>query len=285
MAARKVGLIGLGLLGSAISERLLGAGYPVHGFDIEPSRRSRLGELGGIPEDSPAAVALSCRWIVLSLPDSKVVETTLRQVSPHLKPTSTIMDTTTGAPEDGVAFAAALDHSGHRYLDTTVGGSSAQVRRREAIVIAGGDERALRDCRPILGSFGRKIYHAGPSGSGARMKLVVNLVLGLNRAALAEGLAFAEGLGLPPSLALEVLMEGPAGSKAMERKGPKMLADDFEPEARLSQHLKDVRLMLESARRCGVRLPLSRRHAKLLESAERLGYGDADNSAVIKAFD
>ena len=285
MALQRIGLIGVGLLGTAIAERLLASGYRVHGFDVDSSRRSNLARLGGSPEPSAEDVAAICGSILLSLPDSEIAAEVLRQIGPALLPGSTIMDTTTGAPEDAVVFGNALARRGRHYLDTTVGGSSDQVRKRDAIVIAGGDERALERCLPILSCFGHPVFRAGPCGSGARMKLVVNLVLGLNRAALAEGLALASGLGLSRQKALEILLAGPAYSTAMKRKGHKMVAGDFEPEARLSQHLKDVRLILAASARNGVDLPLSQRHADLLERAEALGFGSADNSAVIKAFD
>ena len=117
------------------------------------------------------------------------------------------------------------------------------------------------------------------------MKLVLNLVLGLNRAVLAEGLSFARSSGIDPALALEILKAGPAYSKAMDVKGQKMLSEDFTPEARLSQHLKDVRLILDQARQQGRMLPLSEVHRTLLEKAETAGYGAADNSAIVKAFE
>ena len=209
MAVERIGLIGVGLLGTAIAERLVASGYRVHGFDIDPSCRSNLARLGGSPETSPEDVAAICSSIVLSLPDSGIAAKVIRQIGPALLPSSTIMDTTTGAPEDAVAFGEALARRDRYYLDTTVGGSSDQVRERDAIVIAGGDEQALERCLPMLSCMAHSVFHAGPCGSGARMKLVVNLVLGLNRAALAEGLALALGFGLSRQKALEILLAGP----------------------------------------------------------------------------
>ena len=113
------------------------------------------------------------------------------------------------------------------------------------------------------------------------MKLVTNLVLGLNRAALAEGLVLAEELGVDGKQAFDVLRRSMAYSRIMDTKGEKMLTRDFTPQARLSQHLKDVRLILASSR---MPLPLSEAHRALLEKAEALGFGDADNSAVISAY-
>jgi 3-hydroxyisobutyrate dehydrogenase-like beta-hydroxyacid dehydrogenase len=112
------------------------------------------------------------------------------------------------------------------------------------------------------------------------MKLVSNLVLGLNRAALAEALVYALGIGVDPASALEVLRGSMAYSRVMDVKGQKMLDEDFTVQARLSQHLKDVRLILAS----GVTLPLSETHCQLLEQAEAMGLGEVDNSAIIKAI-
>ena len=116
------------------------------------------------------------------------------------------------------------------------------------------------------------------------MKLVVNLVLGLNRAVLAEGLTFAESFGVDPVQALEVLRAGLSYSRVMDTKGQKMLQRNFAVEAKLSQHHKDVRLILDSAQRLQLDLPLSRVHDQLLAVAEAAGFGDADNSAVIMAL-
>jgi 3-hydroxyisobutyrate dehydrogenase-like beta-hydroxyacid dehydrogenase len=116
------------------------------------------------------------------------------------------------------------------------------------------------------------------------MKLVTNLVLGLNRAVLAEGLVFAEAAGLDMENALEVLLNSPAYSRTMEAKGPKMVHGEFSPQARLSQHIKDVRLMLEEAVRGGVSLPISAVHLELLEHAEAAGLGELDNSAIIRVI-
>jgi 3-hydroxyisobutyrate dehydrogenase-like beta-hydroxyacid dehydrogenase len=131
----------------------------------------------------------------------------------------------------------------------------------------------------------RQWFHVGPWGSGARTKLVVNLVLGLNRAALAEGLAFARACGLDLPAVLDVLRSGAAYSRAMDTKGRKMIEGDFAPEARLAQHLKDVRLILDAGRRSGATLPLSELHERLLAGQTDRGLGDLDNSAVIRAFE
>jgi 3-hydroxyisobutyrate dehydrogenase-like beta-hydroxyacid dehydrogenase len=272
----QLGLIGLGLVGSALSARFAESGFPVVGFDVDPARGSTV--------DSAAAVASACRRIVLSLPTSDIVATVVESMLPHLAPGAILIDTTTGDPDHAAALGERLAQRGIYYLDAEIGGSSRQVRERDVIVLCGGDRGIYGESADIFACFARRTFYLGAWGSGARMKLALNLVLGLNRAALAEGLTFAEALGLDTQTALEVLQSGPAWSRVMDTKGAKMLSRDFAPEARLSQHLKDVRLILAAGQHAGTPLPLSALHRELLEQAEAAGFGTADNSAVIEAW-
>lgn len=281
---RTVGLIGVGLVGTAAAEQLLGAGYRVVGFDIRPERRAQLRALGGESATDAAAVAMACDRLLLSLPTSTIAATVLDEVLPCLAHGALVIDTTTGAPEDAIRCAERLGEAGVEYVDATIGGSSQQIRTREAIILCGGNASGYTRSLELLKLCCRTAYHVGPAGSGARLKLVLNLVLGLNRAVLAEGLEFARACGIDPELALAVLRAGPAYSRVMDTKGERMLRDEFEPEARLSQHLKDVRLILAEGEAAGASLPLSTIHRELLEAAEAAGYGGADNSAIIKSF-
>jgi 3-hydroxyisobutyrate dehydrogenase-like beta-hydroxyacid dehydrogenase len=230
-------------------------------------------------------VVRSCDRVILSLPTSDVAAAVLAQAEESLRPGQTIIDTTTGDPETVVAIGERLAGRGVAYLDATVSGSSEQARRGDVVVMVGGAERAFAGCRDLFESFARSSFHVGPCGAGSRMKLATNLVLGLNRAALAEGLAFARRSGLDPELTLAILREGIAYSRVMDTKGPKMIAGDFRPQARLSQHLKDVRLILAEAERTGAATPLSETHRALLEAAEAAGYGEADNSAIVRVYE
>ncbi len=284
MSHEAVGLIGVGLLGTALAERLLQSGFAVHGFDLEATQRRRLQELGGTAADSAAAVAAACRRLILSLPDSAAVTDVVAQIEDQLAPGAVILDTTTGDPQTSVAVGQRLAARGVGYLDATIAGSSAQARQADVVVMIGGPEQDVQACQDLLQVLARRVFHVGPGGSGAQMKLITNLVLGLNRAVLAEGLALARACGIDPALALEVLRSGAAYSAAMDAKGAKMVAQDFAPQARLAQHHKDVGLILQLADRAGMRLPLSTAHEQLLAEACRRGYGQADNSAIIKAY-
>lgn len=278
-----VGLVGVGLLGSALASRLLSAGFPVIGWDVSAEARRGLGELGGTVA-SGVADAISCSRVLLSLPHDGVVAEVLAEAGERPAAGTVVIDTSTGDPDGQAAVGVGLAQRGVDYLDATVAGSSRHVREGTAVVMAGGDAEAFAGCRDLFDSFAVRTIHVGPCGSGSRMKLVVNLVLGLNRAALAEGLALAGGLGLDLPLALECLQAGPAGSRAVDDKGQKMITGEFDPQARLGQHLKDVGLILASGAQHDVPLPLSVVHERLLTAVEAAGFGGEDNSAVCRAY-
>jgi 3-hydroxyisobutyrate dehydrogenase-like beta-hydroxyacid dehydrogenase len=285
MDAHNIGLVGVGLLGSALAERFLGNGLMVVGFDRDPGRCRWLGAQGGSPVASVRAVAQACNRLVLSLPDTPAVEAVLAEVAADLRGGMVIVDTTTGDPERTAVLGADLARRGVQYLDATVSGSSEQVRSAEAVVLVGGERAVSAASADLFACFARQWFHVGPWGSGARMKLVVNLVLGLNRAALAEGLAFARASGLDLTDTLAVLRAGASYARVMDTKGRKMIERDFAPQARLAQHLKDVRLILAEAQRVGAKVPLSRQHCELLEFVQAGGWGGEDNAAVLRAFD
>ncbi len=280
----EIGIIGLGLLGSAIAERLVAAGFPVVGYDIDKQRRDDARAHGVILADSGPAVALRCARLFLSLPNSTIGAEVLRQIERELRRGCVVLDTTTGDPDDAARFAEQLRRRGAAYLETNVGGSSRQVREHKAIVICGGEPDVYANCAELLAAISRQSFFMGPAGNGNRMKLALNLVLGLNRAALAESLAFAQACGIQAAEALSVLRAGPAYSQVMDTKGDKMIDHNYEAEGRLSQHLKDVRLILRQGEKCNAKLPLSQVHRRLLEEVEAAGFGNEDNSAIFRAF-
>ncbi len=181
----RVGIIGLGLVGNALAERLLTAGFAVTGYDIQTAQNDSLSKLGGQPLNSAAEIAKACEIIVLSLPTSNIAAAVVEDIKSFL-PGKTILDTTTGQPEAMARTGQQLADIGCDYLDATIAGSSSQVRSGDVVVMLGGTEAVVQRCKGVLGAFARQWFHLGPWGSGARMKLVVNLVLGLNRAVLAE---------------------------------------------------------------------------------------------------
>ncbi|MCA9043655.1 MAG: NAD(P)-dependent oxidoreductase [Planctomycetaceae bacterium] len=269
-----VGLIGVGLLGSAIAQRLTNAGKQVTVFDLDRSRLTRFDAAS-----SAAEVVEKCDTVILSLPDSNAVAKVIDEIRSALRAESVVIDTTTGDPLRTADIAQGL-----RYVDATIAGSSAQAATGEVIAMAGGAGDDFAIARPILEHFCKQIFHLGPVGAGARMKLVVNLVIGLNRAVLAEALGLASHCGMNLETTLEVLRSCPAYSAVMDTKGHKMIEGDFTPQARLSQHLKDVKLINQLAVATQADTPLSQLHQSLLSELEQAGFGEEDNSAIFRAF-
>lgn len=282
---KTVGLIGLGLVGAAVARRWIAQGWNIVGYDVNAERRSEFQTLGGELADTAMDVARRCRTVVLSLPDSQIVASVVTEFEAELQAGDLVIDMTTGSPEDTLALAERLEQRGAVLVDATIVGSSQQIADGAAVVLAGGPSDAVTTSAPLLRGFAERVFSVGPVGSGARMKLVVNLVLGLNRAVLAEGLALARAAGFDPALALEVLRQSPAASAVMTTKGPKMVSGDFTPQARLAQHAKDVDLILELGRRHDASLPLSSVHRELLGQAIAAGWGLLDNSAIAKVFE
>jgi 3-hydroxyisobutyrate dehydrogenase len=280
-----VGVIGVGLLGQALAHRLLGAGFEVIGFDVDPAKSARLAELGGRAAISIADIAKRCEPIVLAVFSTDQVEQVIEgELLPVLGEGSgkIVLCASTCDPDRIAALGERVAALGLRLLESPVSGASGQVSRGEGVGLIGGDPQTAAEMEPILRAMFPTYFHIGRIGDGGRAKLAVNLILGLNRLALAEGLVFAGRLGLDPAAFLKVARSSAAYSQVMDVKGGKMTRDEFTAEGRVTQHLKDVHLMLEQAERAKQRLPLLEIHADVLEACVRAGEGDLDNSAVIK---
>ena len=203
MDTETVGMIGLGLMGTAVTERLLAAGYRVHVYNRSREKADPLIARGAEWADNPLA---TCKRVLISLYTTETVEAVLGQMDDGLRPGAILIDTTTGSPEQTAALGARLAERGVEYLDAPISGSSEQTRCGEVTTIVGGPRETFEACRDLFECFSRNTFYAGPCGNGAKMKLVSNLVLGLNRAALAEGLVFAQAIGLDGNAALDVLL-------------------------------------------------------------------------------
>jgi len=274
-----VGLIGTGLFGTALAERLLAGGFPVVVFNRTRAKAEPLLARGARWSDNPLA---DCRRVIFSLFTTEQVEQVYDRLGARPLGGQIVLDTSTSDPQHTIAMGTRLAASGVSYLEAPFSGSSEQTRNREATALVAGEREPFNACHDLWECLAAKTYYVGAWGNAAKMKLVTNLVLGLNRAALAEGLVFAEAAGLSMDDALDVLLNSPAYSRTMDAKGPKMIRGEFTPQARLAQHIKDVRLILEEAARGGASLPISEVHLELLEQAEAAGLGELDNSAIIR---
>jgi 3-hydroxyisobutyrate dehydrogenase-like beta-hydroxyacid dehydrogenase len=281
---KPIGVIGLGLMGEVFSRRLIDSVQSVVGYDIDAAKGVRLADMGGRAAASIAEVAHACDLIVLAVFDTSQVEDVIEN---HLLPAvgessrKIVLCTSTCDPDRIAALGERVVARGIRFLETPVSGTSEQVRRGDGVGLIGGDRGTAAEAEAALAVLFPRRFHVGHIGDGGRTKLAVNLILGLNRVALAEGLVFATRLGLDPVAFLPVAKASAAYSQIMDVKGGKMINGDFTPEGRVRQTLKDVHLMLEQAKRHGQTLPLLNVHCDVLEACVRAGEADLDNSAVI----
>jgi len=281
---RTVGLIGIGLVGTALAERLLAAGFEVVGYDIDAARVDALTALGGTAAIGANDVADRCERVLLALVDPVVTQDVIEDAAMHLKSGAVVIDTGTGDPLRTEMMARRLLARGIELVDAPLSGSSEQIRRGEGIAMVGGSAAAVAACADLWPVLAARHVHVGASGAGQRAKLATNLILGLNRAALAEGLAFAEAQGLDPAAFVELVRITPAYSRAVDIKGARMLERAYEPESRIAQHRKDVALMLSTGEAAKLDLPLTRAHAALLDAAITAGDGQADNAAIVEVW-
>jgi len=195
MSKQTIGLIGLGLVGSALVERFLSAGFSVVGYDTDTDKMQSLQRDGFTSCTSPADVASHTQRIVLSIPNSDIVNTVVEGengVLQSAQPKTCIIDTTTADPVQTIALSDRLKSHNISFLDATILGSSQQVRDAEVLVMVGGTKEQIDASTDLFNTFAAQTFHMGPTGKGAEAKLIVNLVLGLNRLVLAEGLVLGQ---------------------------------------------------------------------------------------------
>lgn len=281
-----LGLIGLGLIGTALAKRLLAAGFPVVGTDIAPDARARLAGLGGTAVDSVAEIARRCERVLIAVFNSDQVESVIEGADGLLategRKTRVVLNFATCDPDRMVALAGRLAPRGLDFLETPLSGASDQVARGEAVCLVGGDEAVLAAARDVVEAVSGKHYFLGAVGNGAKAKLATNLILGLNRAALAEGLVYAERLGLPLDAFFEAARNSAAYSQAMDIKGRKMIERDFSTAGKVVQSAKDFALILQTAREHGQALPFAATYAEAMAGCIAAGEGDWDNSAIVE---
>jgi len=286
-----VGLIGTGLMGTACAGRLLQAGFEVQAYDVDATKRAAIGKLGAQVVDSIADVATRCATIVLAVFNTDQVEQVVERKGGVLdamgndSPPRTLICTSTCDPDRLAALAARVGPRGVRILEVPISGTSRQVAEGDGVGLVGGDRAVMEQAAPVLDAICPRRYYLGNAGNGSRAKLAVNLILGLNRAAIAEGLVFAERLGLDRVAFLDVARGSAAYSQVMDIKGPLMARREFRnPLSRVDQSLKDFHLMLEQASAAGQELPFASVYARLLEDCMRNGEGEWDNAAIVEAI-
>jgi 3-hydroxyisobutyrate dehydrogenase len=280
-----IAIIGLGLIGTALSERLIDAGVPWIGFDADPARCRRLQAAGGQTAASVRELAGQSRILVVAVYSGAQAEAVLHEIAGGAgSQPPTMICMTTCAPNEMARLSELAANAGIALIEAPVSGTSAEVRDGSAVALLGGEPALIGSVGTLLDVLCPRRLRVGAVGDASRTKLAINLILQANRAALAEGIAFAEALGLDGRTFLATARASAAYSRVMDTKGEKMLARDFRPQSHIAQTLKDAELILEEAERHNLPLPLTTAQAGLLRAAIAIEGPHSDSAAVIEAI-
>jgi 3-hydroxyisobutyrate dehydrogenase-like beta-hydroxyacid dehydrogenase len=278
-------------MGTAVCARLLKAGFEVPVFDVDPAKSAAVAALGARAAPSIAEVVRQCQAVVLAVFNTDQVEQVIEGDGGILAGAEAagcapiVICTSTCDPDRLAALADRNAGRGLRLLEVPVSGTSRQVASGDGVGLVGGDRATMEAAAPVLDAICPVRHYLGAVGNGSRAKLAVNLILGLNRAAIAEGLVFAERLGLERTAFLAVARESAAFSSVMDTKGKLMASRSFlDPQSRVDQSLKDFHLMIDQARSAGQELPFAQVYARLLEACVESGQGAWDNAVIVEAI-
>jgi 3-hydroxyisobutyrate dehydrogenase-like beta-hydroxyacid dehydrogenase len=283
-----IGLVGLGLLGGAVAQRLRQAGHAVVGYDVVPACVERLVRLGGTPAGSAAAVARGSDAVATLLPSLPVVEAAILGgdgIVAAARPGLTILQMSTISPALTERLAREAAARGLAFLDCPISGTSGMVASGQGAFYVGGERAAYERWRPVLESVLPSALHVGAAGHAMLLKLVANLLVALNSAAAAEALALAGRGGLDPGMVLDVLRAGAATSRMLDVRGPMMVRGEFPAQMKLDLFMKDLHLIQEAGGAVGARLPLTDVAEQLYAAAQGAGHGAEDLAVVISELE
>ena len=280
-----VGVIGLGIMGSAISPNLIAAGFTVIGYDVRPEARAALESVGGKAVGSLPALAAEASVLLCFLPDGPALDAVVQELETAKTPLI-IIECSTLALEDKERARARLAIAGHTLLDCPLSGTGAQAKNRDLVLLGSGDQGAFERCRPVFDGFARVVKYLGPFGHGMRMKLVANLLVAVHNCAAAEALTLARKAGLDPKLVFDTLKEGAGGSRMWDIRGPLMVERRYTPATmKIDVFQKDMGLMAAFAEGLNCPTPLLDVAAALYDEAQDAGLGAQDSAAVCAVFE
>jgi putative dehydrogenase len=279
-----VGLIGLGIMGTALSHNLLQAGFPVVGFDVDPSRVDALIRDGGRGARHAADVARQCEAVIASLPSSAALHATVSGAGGLLsapRPGLIVSECSTLPLVDKQAAHAALAAAGMTLLDSPLSGTGAQAVHKDLLVFCSGDRAAYDRFLPIYRGISRGSHHLGAFGNGSRLKFIANLLVAIHNVAAAEALVLAKKSGLDAWAAHKILCDSAGTSRMFEVRGPSMVAGKYEPAMmKLELWKKDLSIIADFAAELHCPAPLFALCAQFYEAALAQGRAAEDTAAV-----
>jgi 3-hydroxyisobutyrate dehydrogenase-like beta-hydroxyacid dehydrogenase len=274
---KTVGVIGLGIMGSAMSANLVKAGFTVHGYDVAPAQRSLLTQAGGHPARSAAEVAERADVVIASLPSAEALHAVAAEISAQC----IVIETSTLPIEDKVKARDSLAKKAIVLLDCPLSGTGAQARTKDLSVYGSGDRAAFEKATAVLEGFSRAHYYLGEFGNGSKMKYVANLLVAIHNVAAAEAFVLGMKAGLDPETIYKVAGDGAGTSRMFQVRGPQMVAGRYDDATmKVEVWQKDMKIIGEYATRLGVPTPLFNASASIYTAAMAQGFDKQDTAAV-----
>ena len=284
----RVGIVGLGLLGTAVASRLLKCGVEVTGYDLRAEQADALASAGLRAAENTAGVCKGAQAMFTILPTLESVEQVLcgpggvLEVAPK---DAVIVQMSTISPELARRMGAAAASRGYGFLDAPISGTSDMVAAGDCTLLVGGDPSRMEACRPLFAAIARRTVHMGDVGAASLAKLATNLLVALNTAAVAEALVLGARGGLDKARLLDAWEGTAASSRMMEARGPLMADGRYPPQMKLDLFMKDLHLMLSEGGRLNVPLPLTEVAERLYAAAADAGRGSEDLASVMTALE
>ena len=283
---KRIGIIGLGIMGGAFARNLVGGGWSVIGYDTEPQRNTEAKAAGVEIAHSAQAVAEAAPDIVLSLPTPRAVLDTAEVIARADAKGRTVVEASTLSLADKLAVREILEKAGHTALDCPMSGTGSQAAVKDLVVYASGDAAAIARLEPAFLGFARKVFNLGAYGNGSRMKFVANHLVAIHNVAAAEALVLAMKAGLDPKQTVEVIASGAGTSRVFELRAPMMAEGRYLPATmRSTTWKKDLTVIGEFASGLGCPTPLFGLATALHAATLAMGHGEEDSAAVCAALE
>jgi 3-hydroxyisobutyrate dehydrogenase len=287
MTIRRVGFIGLGIMGGPMAANLLAAGYELTVWNRTAAKTEPLAAAGARMAGSPAEVAAASEVTFTCVTASADVEAVVLGpggVIEGATPGSIVVDCSTIAPATARKVHARLAERGVAMLDAPVSGGDVGAKAGALAIMVGGDAETFERALPVLRAIGKTIVHVGPPGAGQVVKLCNQVAGGLNLLAMAEAISLCRRSGVDPAKMLEVVSAGAAGSWMLQHLGPRAVAGDFAPGFMVDLMQKDLGLVLEAAHETHTPLPGSALVRQLFEMLQARGRGREGTQAIVEAL-
>lgn len=284
---RKVGFIGLGIMGSSMAGHVLAAGYELHVFNRTRAKADGLVAKGAVWHDRPGELAAECDAVlsIVGMPDDvEALYLGDDGLVACATPGTVLVDMTTSSPSLAMRIAAAGADKGVAVLDAPVSGGDVGARSAKLSIMAGGEEAAFDHVAPVLATMGENILRQGGPGAGQHTKMANQIAIACNMMAVCESLSYAARAGLDPKAVLKSIGAGAAASFALAVLGPRMLDGDFAPGFYVRHFIKDMGIALAEAERMGLDLPGLAQAKRLYDRLAAAGHADDGTQALFRLY-